>query len=219
MSSFTVESARAALAIGPVRFVCNVCGKRHVLGSGAWVSRAADRCLAYRFVNGVWDAYRPHASRLGQVHVALSGACAAAVVTGPPGKDLSSLGRLMSVAYFAAKCGSYRRARAIWNQAALAQHFPGFVDIFPNSCIMSCQVKSYWTLLPPPQEVSRRIADICLGWVCNDAWWDDALSDVYEAGGCSAAVAPFEEARRAAASIAVAAGLRLGVCDHGETLN
>lgn len=60
---YTEESARAALALGPTRAVCNVCGKRHLFELNAML-QATEQCRYERAGQGVIEIYTTHGAQL-----------------------------------------------------------------------------------------------------------------------------------------------------------
>lgn len=184
---WTADSFRAAIALGPVRGVCNVCGRRHTFQYdrfGSLQPSSASRCRFERAGRAMSAVYAAHGGELEAISSALRSVRTAmgvhcrqhAVYSGdrwPRAVELEdapiSLTELSAV--IALGCTPPRRElRHVWSHGQSLWRsldgYPGFAHICPW-----CD-ESSWMLVVLQEEVDCETSRVYLSWLCGRALWD-----------------------------------------------
>lgn len=188
---YIAESARAALALGPVQAVCNVCGSRHTLDTANGTPRRAIRCCHARAGEGIAAVYRAYCEELNVIS-RLSAGMQRCLAVFAASQDLDSdvrpigyfefrnrLARLAAVVGLA--CAARRRLPInIWRFERRPAYYLCTFAEFDVICPWSDA--SLWMLAPSAQEANRGIARIYLDGLCDEAFWDTVREPISHAG-------------------------------------
>lgn len=221
VTSHTAESARAALALGPVQAVCNVCSKRHKFSQGGNITRQAVQCRYARAGNGIALAYQSYSAELVAIWRLLQGidSYLRTEWRAVPGNQAARFGevesrlKLLNVFASLALQAQTVSPEALWRYQDEFKHHPkkpfSAIDV-----ICPWSHASSWILIPDSGEANLQIARIYLVELCADRFWGEVRELLLQSGltrmGERYAVAQYDEASMIAASIAFRAGLRQG---------
>lgn len=172
--AYTIESARAAVALGPVLAKCNTCGDVHQLGRGEsrfeHAARAA-ACMRARAGCGVERAFLAYREELLGMFDALQRLYT--FTYEPtfewPQDRLAFWGTVVD-AMEPLRIASRLRTHApkhIWEFTSLvyAKAVESYAHILPFSS------SAEWMLMPPSECVDEHIAHVYLEWVCDGCQW------------------------------------------------
>lgn len=193
MNGCTLEAFHAAVALGPVRAVCNVCGARHTYskygcyGSGSIRRpKQAGRCCHERSGRGIVAAYRANHVELDIIRRLLRnverGLGVRCYERNRPGRGIQEapwpIGKLDAVVSLGC-AGGTRKERHIWTFARRSAWW--LTRLQEYDVISPWGDDSVWLLTLAVEDADRLIADIYLGWLYDDALWDGARATILRA--------------------------------------
>jgi len=191
MNLSTIESARIALALGPVETTCNVCGGKHILDCNAspfFYDSPVASCLSYRAHVGILATYYKHSTAFAQMHHA---SCTGvdlvtsvidrlpSLIAPRDGSDfddvkcietaLTDLQYILEDIYAIMQFVCKRLAR---NISIIASNFLCDTIWFPDtSSFDGAHAASSWIIMLPEEVAHNHIYKMCMNTVTDEIPW------------------------------------------------
>ncbi len=191
MGFTTAEAAQAALMLGPVEVVCNVCGRKHVVSLDRNLfDTALNHCVQGRKRSGisvVQDGYADTLQQLAQIFEAADGAISKSIAAFKPQAAHGFANGCHEYVYDLANSIQHR----IW-AAAEAFHCNIWVcrhvAILPGlTAIALSSAKSRWMVLPSADVADAAIADCYLAGLADPDYWSGIDCDLERLAAVGAA--------------------------------